>query len=59
MCDFFLVSFHIFAIYFQVGKAELQLDVLFGPEVTVPAQKEFAQGEEVVVECQVSSALSP
>ena len=42
-----------------MGKAELQLDVLFGPEVTVPSQKEFAEGEEVVVECQVSSNPRP
>ena len=42
-----------------MGKAELQLDVLFGPEVTVPTMKEFAEGEEVVVECQVSSNPRP
>jgi echinoid protein len=46
-------------VFLQVGKAELQLDVLFGPEVTVPAQKEFAEGEEVVVECQVSANPRP
>jgi echinoid protein len=48
-----------FTSVFQVGKAELQLDVLFGPEVTLPAQKEFAEGEEVILECQVSANPRP
>ena len=33
----------------------MELDVLFGPEVSVPSQMEVSQGEEVVVECQVSA----
>ena len=39
----------------QVGKAEVELDVQYGPEVTVPGQREVAHGEEVVVNCQVSA----
>jgi echinoid protein len=39
----------------QVGKAEVDLDVQYGPEVTVPGQREVAHGEEVVVNCQVSA----
>ena len=39
----------------QVGKAEVELDVQYGPEVTVPGQREVAHGEEVVINCQVSA----
>lgn len=46
----------LFVIYiFQVGKAEVELDVQYGPEVSVPAQREVAHGEEVVINCQVSA----
>ena len=38
-----------------MGKAEVELDVQYGPEVTVPGQREVAHGEEVVVNCQVSA----
>jgi len=43
----------------QVGKAEVKLDVLFGPEVSVPPLREVGQGEEVVVHCQVSANPRP
>ena len=32
----------------QVGKAEVELDVQYGPEVTVPGQREVAHGERRV-----------
>ena len=38
-----------------MGKAEVELDVQYGPEVTVPGQREVAHGEEVVINCQVSA----
>jgi len=43
----------------QVGKAEVKLDVLYGPEVTVPAQKEVEHGQEVIVNCEVSANPRP
>jgi len=39
----------------QVGKAEVVLDVLYRPEVTVPARKEVEAGQEVVVSCEVAA----
>ena len=43
----------------QVGKAEVNLDVLYIPEVTVPAQKEVEHGQEIVVNCEVSTNPRP
>ena len=33
----------------------MKLDVLYGPEVTVPSQKEVEHGQEVIVNCEVSA----
>ena len=43
----------------QIGKAEVMLDVLYGPEVTVPEKKEVEDGEDVIIECKVSSNPRP
>ena len=37
----------------------MKLDVLYGPEVTVPSQKEVEHGQEVIVNCEVSANPRP
>ena len=44
---------------FQVGKAEVTLDVLYGPEVSVPESKEVEAGEDMIVNCKVSANPRP
>jgi len=39
----------------QTGTAEVILDVLYGPEVSVPEKKEVEDGQDVVVNCKVSA----
>merc|ERR1719471_2331368 len=43
----------------QAGSAEMKLDVLYGPEVTVPEKKEVELGEDVIVNCEVSANPRP
>ena len=43
----------------QAGKAEVKLEVLYGPEVTVPEKKEVEHGQDVVINCEVSSNPQP
>ena len=43
----------------QAGKAEVKLEVLYGPEVTVPEKKEVEHGRDVVINCEVSANPPP
>ena len=41
--------------FLQVVEQELELDVLYAPEVTVPRLKEFSENEDVIVHCNISA----
>ena len=43
----------------QPGKAELKLDVLFAPVVTLAERREASEGEDVEIDCQVDSKPRP
>ena len=43
----------------QVNKAELNLDVLYPPVVTLPPKREVKEGENVEVECKIASNPRP
>jgi len=39
----------------KVVEKELELDVLFAPEVSVPSMREFSETEEILVDCNVTA----
>lgn len=43
----------------QAGKAELQLDVLHAPIVTLPGRREAKEGEDLTIECEIVANPRP
>ena len=46
--------------FFQIGKSELKLDVLYGPVVSLqPAKRDFNEGDNIEVDCRVDANPRP
>ena len=43
----------------ETGETELKVDVLYGPVITLPEQKEVNEGENLAIDCSVSANPRP